>query len=272
MIDAILFDLGDTIINFGIGRAEAEGLFHRGARATYEYLSLRGKPMPPYRCYFQAHYRRMRNQYIWSRLTHRDFCYADVIATASRRLHIAVQPEEIPHLAWLWYQPILEASSVDPGVADMLRDLRAAGTKMAIVSNTFVPGYCLDRHLEAEGLLEFFPIRIYSSQVRFRKPQRRIFQMALEQVGVDAARAIFIGDLPKADIRGAKRAGMKTIWKPASVRSEHFSLAQDTESPSPKELTLSTADGVIPRITLLTDILPKLGWHARPAVASASHE
>ena len=32
MIDAVLFDLGDTIINFGVGRREAELLFREGAR------------------------------------------------------------------------------------------------------------------------------------------------------------------------------------------------------------------------------------------------
>ena len=32
MIDAVLFDLGDTIIDFGVGRREAEVLFRQGAK------------------------------------------------------------------------------------------------------------------------------------------------------------------------------------------------------------------------------------------------
>ena len=192
MIDAILFDLGDTIINFGIGRAEAEILFEQGARSTYDFLAQRSRPLPPYHRYFQAHYRKMRNEYLWSRLVRRDFNYEDVIATATRRLRIPIWPTELKELAWMWYEPIVRASHVDAGVAEMLTHLQAAGTKMAIVSNTFVPGYCLDRHLEREGLLGFFPVRVYSSHVRYRKPHRRIFQMALDQVGVAANRALFI--------------------------------------------------------------------------------
>lgn len=246
MIDAVLFDLGDTIINFGIGRAEAEVLFEAGARATYSYLAARDKPLPPYQRYFRSHYWRMRNEYLWSKLIRRDFNYGDVIAAANRRLRIPVQPAELEELAWLWYEPIVRASYVDAGVPEMLTRLRSAGTKMAIVSNTFVPGHCLDRHLEREGLLEFFPVRIYSSNVRYRKPHRRIFQLALEQVGVSAECAVFIGDLPKADIAGAQRAGMKAVWKPAAHNP-----------PAPRR---HHPDWMIRSITQLPEALPHLGW------------
>ena len=42
MIDAVLFDLGDTIIDFGVGRREAEVLFRQGAKLTYETLRAEG--------------------------------------------------------------------------------------------------------------------------------------------------------------------------------------------------------------------------------------
>ena len=48
MIDAVLFDLGDTIIDFGIGRREVEILFRQGAKLTYEDLRSRRHPnLPP---------------------------------------------------------------------------------------------------------------------------------------------------------------------------------------------------------------------------------
>lgn len=215
MIDAVLFDLGDTIIDFGVGRREAEILFKKGARLTYDYLDGKKLPVPPFARYFRAHYRCMQRAYAWSKLTRRDFSYADVLARAARKLGLALTPEDLLHLAWLWYKPIGDASHIDAGILHMLIQLRAAGTKLAIVSNTFVPPHCLDRHLREEGLLEFFPVRVYSSTVRYRKPHPRIFEMALDQIGVPASRALFIGDLLKTDIGGAKRAGMRTIWKPA---------------------------------------------------------
>jgi putative hydrolase of the HAD superfamily len=128
---------------------------------------------------------------------------------------------------------------------------------MGIVSNTLVPGHCLDHHLESEGLLEFFPVRVYSSAVRFRKPHPRIFELALELVGAKAHRTVFIGDLLKADIAGAKKAGMHTIWKPAHKPNGHM----------PRTPRRHAADLIIPRVTQLTDALPHFGWRLPPQVA-----
>lgn len=249
MIDAILFDLGDTIINYGIGRAEAEGLFHAGARLTYDHLRERGKPLPTYERYLRAHYWKMRNEYLWSKLVCRDFSYSYVIEQTSRRLRIPLTPPEVHELAWMWYHPIMQASHIDEGVVEMIAGLHAAGTKMAIVSNTFVPGHCMDRHLEQAGLLGYFPVRVYSSSVRYRKPHRRIFEIALEQIGVGAERAIFIGDLIRADIKGARRAGMRTVWKPA----RHAVVGGKVRH---------KADWMIRKITQLPEVLEGAGWRA----------
>jgi putative hydrolase of the HAD superfamily len=276
MIDAVLFDLGDTIIDFGVGRREAEVLFKQGARLTYDYLDGKGMPVPAFEQYFRVHYRQMQRAYAWSKLTRRDFNYGDLLARVARKLKLAVTPGDLVHLAWLWYKPIGDASHIDKGIMQMLVQLRAAGTKLAIVSNTFVPGHCLDRHLREEGLLEFFPVRIYSSTVRYRKPHPRIFEMALEQIGVPAERALFIGDLLKTDIRGAKRAGMRTIWKPArsaaGVGGAH-ALHEPVRMPRETFLRpkrMHAPDFIIPKVTQLPEILHQCGWRPVHAHAAAA--
>jgi putative hydrolase of the HAD superfamily len=261
MIDAVLFDLGDTIIDFGVGRREAELLFRQGARLTYRFLSNRHNNLPSFEQYFRVHYRYLRRAWIWSKVSRRDFSYAEVLARAAVILGIPVSAEELADLAWLWYQPIGDASHVDSGVSGMLTQLRNAGTKLAIVSNTFVPPHCLDRHLREEGLLEFFPVRIYSSSVRYRKPHPRIFEMALSEVGVQANRAIFIGDLLSTDIAGAKRAGMRTVWKPARHNASRFNfLRRRRHKP----------DLVIPMVSQLTDVLHHFGWRPGRGAPAAS--
>jgi len=263
MIDAVLFDLGDTIINFGAGRREAEIFFRQGARLTYDYLVAKQseKILPSFDLYFKINYRLMSRAYMWSKLIRRDFSYADILYHAAKKLKLTLTDDDLQQLSALWYQPIHEASHIDPGVTLMLSNLHQAGTKLAIVSNTLVPPDCLDAHLAREGLLEFFPVRIYSSTARYRKPHPRIFQLALEQLGVSANRALFIGDLLIADIAGAKRAGMRTIWKPSLITAPplfhpRFSWFRRTPRHQP--------DFTIARVTELPSVLHRCGWRGSP--------
>jgi putative hydrolase of the HAD superfamily len=260
MIDAVLFDLGDTIIDFGVGRREAEVLFRQGAKLTYE--DLRGRRqvnLPGYERYFKTHYRIMQRAYIWSKISGRDFSYQDVLTRAGAKLELNLTPDDLHRLSRLWYQPINLASRIDDGVGEMLNELRSSGIKMGIVSNTLVPDHCLDNHLHEEGLLEFFPVRIYSSNVRYRKPHPKIFEIALEKIGATAARTLFIGDVLKADISGARKAGMRTIWKPARKLMGNGGI--------PKPPRRHKPDFVIPRVTRLPEALRHFGWSGAVATA-----
>ena len=71
----------------------------------------------------------------------------------------------------------------------------------------------LDRHLACENLLELLPIRVYSCDVGCRKPNRRIFQVALKKADLTSEQTIFVGDSHWADIRGANRAGLTSVLK-----------------------------------------------------------
>lgn len=247
-LDAILFDLGDTLVNFGMGLAETKVVFKEGSLSTYSYLKTLGKPLPRIEDYYKAHYRAMNRAYLWSRICCRDFCYSEVLRRATLKLGIKLTLAERKELAWRWYQPIADKARLDAGVKEMLEKFSELGIKLAIVSNTLVPGYCLDRHLSALGLLRYFPVRVYSSQTGIRKPHRRIFEIALERLSVRPSDACFVGDVPSADIKGGHRAGMRTVFKP-SIKSGWRTYSPD--------VTIQT-------ITDLPKTLQKLGWCPAP--------
>jgi putative hydrolase of the HAD superfamily len=45
------------------------------------------------------------------------------------------------------------------------------------------------------------------------KPHPRLFQYALEQMGVAAEESVMVGDSLRADVEGAKTLGMVTVWR-----------------------------------------------------------
>ena len=138
--------------------------------------------------------------------------------------HMGLQldDETLRELAWHWYSPMATHTHVASDVIPTLTKLRERGLKFALVSNTFIPGFVLDKHLAMHDLLEFFPIRVYSSAVGVCKPHPRIFEEALRQVGVKAADALFVGDIVRKDIVGAQRVGMRAVLrKPHAVNGHH---------------------------------------------------
>lgn len=213
-INGILFDLGDTILDFG--KVDVLSLFEAGARLSYDYLANLGMHMPRFAKYFRQQLWAIRWSYLKSRFTRREFNALDVLGRLHGRMGHRLSPQQRVEVAWLWYQPLSEQATVEPGTADLLRKLQDDGLKIALVSNTFVPGEVLDRHLAREGLLDLLPIRIYSCDVRFRKPHPGIFRLALQAVGLGSDQTMFVGDSPKADIVGANKAGLVSVLKDAS--------------------------------------------------------
>jgi putative hydrolase of the HAD superfamily len=211
MFRAILFDLGDTLLDFE--PLDMRAIFWRAARLTYDHLAATGHSMPDYQVYGRRYFRAMRWAYFWAKVSGREFNSFELLIQFHRKLALPMDDELLRDLACLWYRPLVECGSLEPDLLDSLRSMANAGLKLGLVSNTFVPGFAHDRHLTSVGLLELLPVRVYSSEVGYRKPDRRIFQAALNQLGIPAQETLFVGDLVKTDIVGAKRAGMKTALK-----------------------------------------------------------
>ena len=62
------------------------------------------------------------------------------------------------------------------------------------------------------GLSGYFTEIISSEQAGVTKPDKRLFEYALNRLGVSAGESMMIGDNPSADIRGARSVGMRTAW------------------------------------------------------------
>ena len=240
MLRAILFDLGDTLIDFE--PMDTRAVVREAAAATYQYLRRRGHALPPFEQYCRRQFRSVRWSYFWAKLRRREFNSLHLLRSFCTRIGIHEDEQTLLELAWLWYAPLTEHSSSEDDLYATLAGLRRVGYRLGLVSNTFVAGAVHDRHLDLHGILEFFPVRVYSSDTGYRKPDRRIFQAALVRLGVRPREAMFVGDLVKTDIVGARRLGMTTVLKqPWGTARRH-----------------GIADHVIRQIADLPDVLAKI--------------
>jgi len=61
------------------------------------------------------------------------------------------------------------------------------------------------------GLTPFFKFRILSSRFGFKKPDVRLFDIAMKKLMINPEESVYIGDNPQKDLVGAKKAGMTFI-------------------------------------------------------------
>ena len=97
------------------------------------------------------------------------------------------------------------------GVAEALQSL-GARYKLCIVSDTIVtPGVELRALLETHGLACYFTGFAFSDEVGRSKPHRAMFEAAAEQLGVDFADMVHVGDRDHNDVKGSQALGMKAV-------------------------------------------------------------
>jgi putative hydrolase of the HAD superfamily len=221
-IEAVLFDLGETLLNYG--RINANALFRDGARLTYDYLHRQepGVALPNFSAYYWRHILSIKARYFWSNVVGREFDCLKLLEQKTTRGGYRLDAGQLKELAYLWYKPLGECANVEPDLHETLATLQHMGLKLGIISNTFLPGAVLDRHLAGRDLLKFFPVRVYSSETIFRKPDRRIYQRALERMGVSASSSVMVGDRVREDIRGAMRAGLQPVMKRGPYTRDRF--------------------------------------------------
>ena len=209
MIDAVLFDLGDTLLHFETDQARR--FLESATRPVHDRLLDLGFRPPEYRTYLRSIKRRFLRAYLWSRLIRREAQLLHAFHRLHHRMGIDLDDAQMIDLAMRCVPPFRRFFAVDGQARSVMAQLQATGFKLGLVSNTLFPGFTVDDVLRHEKLLECFPVRVYSSDVGYMKPHRRIFEAALDRLGVAAARTVFVGDRVGNDIRGASRVGMKTI-------------------------------------------------------------
>lgn len=93
----------------------------------------------------------------------------------------------------------------------MLAFFKQQDYRLGIVSNG--RGIFQSRAIDGLGIASFFDTILISEVEELRKPQPEIFHRALFKLSSVANEAVFVGDDPEADVRGAKSAGLKAVWK-----------------------------------------------------------
>jgi len=205
VLDAVLFDWGDTLMQW----AWEPELLDAGHAAGFRALGR--APVPGFTAQFGEEYlpRLLRPA------TLEEVDYPAVVRESLASAGVEVGDEELvlyleaEHEAW---QPARMLASTTHALLD---SLRGQGLRIGLVSNAIDPPWLLHRDLEQLGVAERLDVALFSSEVGWRKPHPAMFERALGELGVEPARALFVGDSLANDVGGAAGLGMRTcqaLW------------------------------------------------------------
>ncbi|GHV85489.1 haloacid dehalogenase [Spirochaetia bacterium] len=110
-------------------------------------------------------------------------------------------------------------SRVNPQTEALIRELKAAGCKVAVLSN-MVQDF-LDRARDKLPVFSSLDAAVYSCEVDAVKPEERIYRLILEKLGCEAEETAFFDDL-ETNVKAAAALGIQAFfWKdPETARTE----------------------------------------------------
>jgi putative hydrolase of the HAD superfamily len=207
-VDAVLFDLGNTLVSY-YRVADFPPVLERCVAAAAAVLS----EQPELRAADVATaYSRALAANV-ERADHRVWPLAERLIEVFE-LHTGGVPSELlARVGAAFLGPIFATARLDGASVDVLGQIKGLGIKTAIVSNTpwGSPAAAWRSELARHGLLEVVDATVFCVDVGRRKPAAEPFARALELLGVWAKRAWFVGDDPVWDVGGARAAGLTPI-------------------------------------------------------------
>jgi putative hydrolase of the HAD superfamily len=114
-------------------------------------------------------------------------------------------------------------------VHEVLEELRTR-RRLALISN-YPDGQALRTSVSRTKLDGFFEVVVVSGDLGYVKPHPLLFRTALEQLGVEPAAAVHIGDNWLADVQGAKGMGMQVVLTEQWDKIEKFDPEPDDHQP-----------------------------------------
>jgi putative hydrolase of the HAD superfamily len=104
----------------------------------------------------------------------------------------------------LWAADFRSWLSINPGTVEVLADLKAGGTGLALLSNA---GPDFGSYFRHGPLGDFFAACYVSGELGLLKPHPEIYRHVLDDLSISAGEAVFI-DNREANVRGAEALGI----------------------------------------------------------------
>lgn len=136
--------------------------------------------------------------------------YLHILEVSKSELYQNIFAKSPPRSVWVPYEETLP----------FLTELRRRGVRVGLLTNWDLGARALLARLD---LTRFFDSIVVSSEIQAEKPDQKGFLQSLNELGISAQEAIYVGDNYYDDVIGANQVGMQAaLLNRSSFRGEHM--------------------------------------------------
>ncbi len=241
-ISTIFFDLGSTLV---YSKDPWPPLFRIADRELFQVLQNAGIPIDGRQ--FYAEFGGFLDAYYVKRGT------GTIEETTFHALKELLKNKGFPNVADKVVRAALDAMYavtrqnwyLEEDALSTLETLKSRGYRLGLISNTS-DDTTVQQLIDRDGLRPFFETIVTSAALGIRKPDRRIFQAALDRLQVRPAAAAMVGDTLEADVLGANQVGLYSIW-----------ITRRAQVPEDGELTIQP-QAIVTALSQIPDLLAEV--------------
>jgi len=222
-LDTVIFDFDDTLIDWSGCKTTWPELTITHLDPVIDYLLNEGYALPEKTAAHKQYYETIISAWDNARKTGVAVSVVNVFKQCLQLWNVPVDVlAAVMHVyARAGGVGVVDGVKLYDETIPVLDYLKANGYKIGLVTNSMSTMKMRDVELREYGIIDYFDARVTSGDVGYIKPDPRIYNHIMELLGTDKDHAIFVGDRPSADILGANRVGMASVWmKPAHINHD----------------------------------------------------
>jgi putative hydrolase of the HAD superfamily len=237
----VLFDLGNTLLHFDGAWPE---VMQAADAELLSYLQQEGFQLDP-EAFIREFRKRLDEYYVQRESEFVEYTTALVLRTLLTELGNGRVDDQRLRPALKRLYAVSQAHwKLEDDAVPMLEALKAAGHKLAIISNAS-DDEDVQTLVDNAHIRPYFDLVLSSAACGIRKPNPRIFEIALERLGLQPGQAAMVGDTLGADILGARNAGLYSIWITRRADTPDNRDHDDTIAPDAQIATLAELPGLL---------------------------
>ncbi|MFP5225722.1 MAG: HAD family hydrolase [Actinomycetota bacterium] len=210
-VNAILFDFGHTLMDFGRTEDALKGAYSVIREKLVHWVEDHSPPEVDELVERVAAEIDRMVEHSYAQQAVEELDIFELFSHAFSGMGYELPQELLREVIEIDHEALRQTVRIDPETIATLELLRERGLKIGLVSNVVQLPELLHRDLAEFGIAERVDAVALSSEVGIRKPRPQIFEYALEKLDTKPVDAVFVGDRLVDDIAGAHALGMKAI-------------------------------------------------------------